>query len=48
MQYDYTSETYEEVIVDAKDGGNANYIGQDGDIYNGENNGQEDHAQDAN
>lgn len=31
-QYDYTSE---EVIVDSSDGGNANYIGQDGDIHNG-------------
>ena len=35
LQYDYTSETYEEVIVDSKDGGNANYIGNDGDITNG-------------
>lgn len=36
MQYDYTSTT-EEIIVeqDAKDGGNANYIGNDGDIVNG-------------
>jgi hypothetical protein len=36
MQYDYTSTT-EEIIVeqDAKDGGNANYIGNDGDIING-------------
>lgn len=35
MQYDYTSE---EVIVDVNsdDGGNANYIGNDGDIVNGE------------
>ena len=34
MQYDYTSE---EIIVeqDAQDGGNANYIGNDGDIVNG-------------
>lgn len=31
-QYDYCSE---EVVVDSIDGGNANYIGQDGDIYNG-------------
>lgn len=39
-QYDYSSETYtEEVIVDSKDGGNANYIGNDGDIINGEDNG---------
>ena len=37
MQYDYTSE---EVIVDVNsdDGGNANYIGNDGDIVNGESN----------
>ena len=34
--YDYSSTT-EEIIVDALDG-NANYIGQDGNIYNGENN----------
>lgn len=31
MQYDYTSE---EIIVDSNDGGNANYIGQNGDINN--------------
>lgn len=37
MQYDYTSE---EIIVDVNsdDGGNANYIGNDGDIVNGESN----------
>ena len=37
MQYDYTSE---EVIVDVNsdDGCNANYIGNDGDIVNGESN----------
>ena len=34
MQYDYTSE--ETVIdVNSADGGNANYIGNDGDIING-------------
>lgn len=40
MQYDYTSE---EIVVDVNsaDGGNANYIGNDGDIINGEGNGQE-------
>jgi hypothetical protein len=38
MQYDYTSE---EVIIDSQDGGNANYIGNDGDIINGTNNGTE-------
>lgn len=31
MQYDYASE---DVTVDSKDGGNANYIGNDGDIIN--------------
>ena len=38
MQYDYSSE---EVIVDAEDNGNANYIGQDGNIYNGKDNSAE-------
>ena len=33
--------TTEEVIVDADDNGNANYIGQDGNIYNGEDNSKE-------
>ena len=28
--------TTEEIIVDAEDNGNDNYIGQDGNIYNGE------------
>lgn len=28
-----------EVTVDTEGKGNANYVGQDGDIYNGENNG---------
>ena len=28
--------TTEEIIVEADDNGNANYIGQDGNIYNGE------------
>lgn len=37
-EYDYYSG--EIVEVDAGDGGNANYIGNDGDIYNGENNSQ--------
>lgn len=32
--------TTEEVIVDAESDGVANYIGNDGDIYNGEDNGQ--------
>ena len=37
-QYDYSGKTYtEEIIVeqDAADGGNANYVGNDGDIING-------------
>lgn len=33
-QYDFISE---EVSIDTVGGGNANYIGQDGDIYNGTN-----------
>ena len=36
-QFDYSSE---EIVIDSQDGGNANYIGQDGNIYNGENNNQ--------
>ena len=32
MQYDYISE---DVTVDSQDGGNANYIGNNGDIMNG-------------
>lgn len=32
LQYDYSNE---EIIVDSEDGGNANYIGNDGDIVNG-------------
>ena len=34
MQYDYTSEE-SVVTLDSQDGGNANYIGRDGDISNG-------------
>lgn len=48
MQYDYSSESYEEVVVDAQDGGNANYIGQDGNIYNGEDNSAEDYEEETN
>ena len=33
--------TTEEAVVDADDNGNANYIGQDGNIYNGEDNSKE-------
>lgn len=33
--------TTEEIIVDAEDNGNANYIGQDGNIYYGEDYDQE-------
>lgn len=42
MQYDYSSSatTTETVTVDGKDG-IANYIGNDGEITNGENNGAE-------
>ena len=37
-QYDYVDMEEYSVDVDADDGGNANYIGNDGDIYNGEGN----------
>ena len=36
-----TVETIEEIVVDAEDDGIANYIGNDGDIINGESNGKE-------
>ena len=42
MQYDYSTET-ETVSVDGKDG-IANYIGNDGDITNGENSSVENEA----
>ncbi|MDE7194431.1 MAG: hypothetical protein K2O14_10720 [Oscillospiraceae bacterium] len=36
-QYDYIGASVESVIeINGTDGGNANYIGNDGDIYNGE------------
>lgn len=34
-QYDYADTTTEEIELDADDGGNANYIGRDGEIING-------------
>lgn len=37
-----------EVTVDTEGEGNANYIGQDGDIYNGAYNSQESNNQEAN
>jgi len=37
-QYDYVDTEEYSVDVDADDGGNANYIGNNGDIYNGESN----------
>ena len=36
-----TIETTEEIVVDAENDGIANYIGNDGDIYNGESDGKE-------
>lgn len=39
MQYDYSSTETQTVTVDGKDG-IANYIGNDGKITNGENNGE--------
>lgn len=38
--YEYVSDT-SEVVVDSGGGGNANYIGNDGDINNGESSGEE-------
>lgn len=35
-QYDYVETEDYSIDLDADDGGNANYIGNDGDIYNGE------------
>ena len=39
-EYDYVDEDYS-IDVDANSGGNANYIGNDGDIYNGTNHSEE-------
>ena len=38
MQYDYSTEVIDDYSIDLKsdDGGNANYIGERGNIYNGE------------
>lgn len=43
LKYDYVGETQEEVIVDGKEGGTANYIGNNRDIINGEGNSKEVH-----
>lgn len=40
ISYDYADET-ETITVDSEGEGNANYIGQDGDINNGESNSEE-------
>lgn len=45
LQYDYAGETTETITVDGKSGGNANYIGNNGDIINGENNSKEINSQ---
>lgn len=37
-QYDYVDSEEYSVDLDSGEGGNANYIGNDGDIYNGESN----------
>ena len=43
LSYDYTDETESEIVtVDTDGGGNANYIGQDGDIVNGESDSNEE------
>lgn len=38
MSYDYIEEDGEEITVDAGERGNANFIGNDGSIVNGEDN----------
>jgi len=44
LQYDFVGETTTtETIVDSADGGTANYIGNNGDIINGEGNSKEVH-----
>lgn len=40
LQYDYSSETKEEIVIDSKDGGNANYVNNAGDVVIGKNNNQ--------
>ena len=42
-QYDYVDDY--SVELDSGDGGNANYIGNDGDIYNGEGSGTQEKEQ---
>lgn len=36
VYHEYQWSQYDKVVVDSKDGGNANYIGRDGDVHNGE------------
>lgn len=43
LQYDYVDDY--SVELDSGDGGNANYIGNDGDIYNGEGNSTQEKEQ---
>lgn len=47
-QYDYSSEEITAIELDGGDGGNANYIGNDGDIYNGADKGDQNENPDAN
>lgn len=44
-QYDYVDS--ESVELEADDGGNANYIGNNGEIYNGEGEGHKDKIEDS-
>lgn len=37
VYHEYLWSQYETVVVDSKDGGNANYIGRDGSVDNGKN-----------
>ena len=34
IYHDYKWSEFDTIVVDSKDGGNANYIGNDGDVYN--------------
>lgn len=47
-QYDYVDTETEEIELDADDGGNANYIGRDGEIINGESESNEKEDQEKN
>lgn len=47
-QYDYEKSDTSTITIDSGEGGNANYIGNDGDINNGENNSNKNKENNAN